>query len=171
MVCWQGYRYQLQEVVFCMKIWRCSPKAYRFLRSRLPFIPSTKTLRLYLQKIPISAGFNKCVWDSLARLAKRLPDPRDKVVALLFDEMSLMPHFYYCKNRGKIVGFVDNGLEDVDECEPDHKHSNSDGDADTFEDRIRNEERSSEEKEVEEVAAEFCEQRATNDVPYNPEHS
>jgi hypothetical protein len=54
-------------------------------------------------KVPINAGLHKLVFGNLKQAASKL-NSRDKMCALIFDEMSIMPHIDYDKGTDKFYG-------------------------------------------------------------------
>ncbi|CAB3253325.1 unnamed protein product [Arctia plantaginis] len=56
----------------------------------------------------LKAGINENIFKELKTRAERM-NTKQKLCLLLFDEISLMPHFDYNRKRDAIIGFVDNG--------------------------------------------------------------
>lgn len=71
-------------------------------------LPSSRTLRRLLQKVPIHAGKNKLIFSHLSEQQPLMKDV-DKLCILMWDEMSLQPHLQYDQINDKIIEFEDWG--------------------------------------------------------------
>lgn len=82
--------------------------SYTFLQE-LFTLPSSRSLRLLLQKVPVHAGVNTVIFSHMFHQQMLLKDVKDKICLLMWDEISLQPHLQYDKINDKIVGFEDWG--------------------------------------------------------------
>lgn len=87
-----------------------SGRGYRFLQ-KIFALPSVKTLRNMLARIPLQTGINRELFNSLTERVKKLTD-KEKFVNLLFDEVSLQAGLTYDRRRDTIDSFVDYGEAD-----------------------------------------------------------
>jgi hypothetical protein len=87
----QGRRFSLDDKIRGLILHKQSGKAYRTM-SKLFSLPSRKTLMTLLQRIPIDAGINEALFDNLKANVRQLRQ-RERNCILLFDEVSLEPHF------------------------------------------------------------------------------
>ncbi|CAG9136455.1 unnamed protein product [Plutella xylostella] len=101
----RGRRFTLEQKILALSVYKSSPKAYRVL-SQICILPKRKTLQCLLQKITLTPGINKKMFDHLSKRVKKMPD-NHKYCAIIFDEMAISPHLDLAE--GKIVGFVDDG--------------------------------------------------------------
>lgn len=83
-------------------------RAYTFLRQLFVHLPSTQTLQLALQKIPVSAGLNPFILRQLENTARNM-SMKDKVCILMWDEISIQPKVTYNSRKGIISGLEDWG--------------------------------------------------------------
>ncbi|XP_063374290.1 uncharacterized protein LOC134661987 [Cydia amplana] len=102
-----GRRWTTKNKISCLAILKRSAKTYRYLRHIIP-LPSVKTLQNVLKKIPMEPGLNKSVLDHLV-MAGQHKNEKEKVCALLFDEIALKPRLLYNSSTGNVEGFRDFG--------------------------------------------------------------
>lgn len=107
----KGRRWTKNNKINCLALYKRSPKAYRYLSHMIP-LPSTKTLQNVLKKIPIDTGINKAVLEHL-RQTSPTKDMKQKVCALLFDEIALQPCLVYNESTDQVDGFEDLGKSDL----------------------------------------------------------
>jgi len=82
--------------------------AYRFL-SRLFSLPCKSTLSLWLQSMQVQPGFSDCeLLKAIECKVSNLCD-RDRVCALLVDEMALKSSLNYDQLNDTVVGYEDYG--------------------------------------------------------------
>ncbi len=74
----------------------------------LLFLPSIRSLKSTLSKIPFNTGIIKPVLDNLKKQTKDW-GPLDKTVVLAFDGISLSKGFYYETKKQEMCGFEDLG--------------------------------------------------------------
>ncbi|CAG9112952.1 unnamed protein product [Plutella xylostella] len=103
----KGRRFTTKEKIFCLALYKRSPKAYRFL-STFCILPKRTTLQNLLRSVPLTTGINEKNIVELRKRVKKLPK-RHRICALLFDEMALAPGVTYDRNRDEIIGFNDDG--------------------------------------------------------------
>lgn len=99
----KGRRYDVNDKVLALSLYKTSPKGYRFL-STLFALPSRKTLSGLLNKVPFHPGINPHIIENLKCQVRNLKEV-DKTCVLLFDEMALEPGLTYDKKHDIIFGF------------------------------------------------------------------
>jgi len=69
-------------------------------------LPAPSTLRALLQRVAIETGISEQV---LAAIKKRFAkyEAKDRIVTLMFDEMSTRKHFSYNRMKERIDGYQD----------------------------------------------------------------
>lgn len=103
----QGKRWTSVEKALAIAIYKKSPRAYRHLQ-HLMALPSIRTLQTLLQSIDFEPGISKTIIDHLKKKAAKL-HPKDKLCALLFDEIALKKRLIFNPRTDKIEGFEDLG--------------------------------------------------------------
>lgn len=83
-------------------------RAYSFLRQMFTHIPSSQTLQLALQKVPVSAGLNTFILRHLESIVPKM-SMKDKVCILMWDEVSIQPKVTYDIRKDIICGLEDWG--------------------------------------------------------------
>lgn len=91
-----------------LSLYKESCNGYRLLQ-QLFTLPSSRTLRRLLQKVPIHAGINNVIFSHLSHQETLMKDANDKLCILMWDEISLQPHLQYDIINNKIIGFEDWG--------------------------------------------------------------
>jgi len=71
-------------------------------------LPSPRTLKLTLAKIPFLTGINKPILDLLKLEVDKMPE-LDRTITLVFDEIALTPGLQYEAHKQSICGFQDLG--------------------------------------------------------------
>ena len=99
----KGRRFDINDKVLALSLYKTSPKGYRFL-STLFALPSRQTLSGLLNKVPFHPGINLHIIENLKCQVKNLKEI-DKTCVLLFDEMALDPGLTYDKKNDIIFGF------------------------------------------------------------------
>ena len=102
-----GRRYAISDKMLALSVFYQSQKAYKLL-SKLFALPSKRTLQKYMQNTNIMPGFNDGVFDALKLKVDNM-DPKDRCVALIFDEMTLKSALVYNDGLDMIEGFEDLG--------------------------------------------------------------
>jgi len=93
----QGRRYNLDDKIMALSMFKNSPKGYTFL-STLFALPSKKTLYGLLQKVTFNTGINNHIINNLRHQAENL-NILDRYCTLLFDEMTLDATLTYDKKK------------------------------------------------------------------------
>ena len=103
-----GHRYSDDGKRLALLLYSQGPKAYRFL-SRLFSLPCKSTLSLWLRSMQVQPGFSDCdLWKAIECKVRNLCD-RDRVCALLVDEMALKSSLNYDQLNDTVVGYEDYG--------------------------------------------------------------
>lgn len=105
-------RYTLDEKILALSLYKGSGKGYKLLH-KIFALPSPKTLNNLLQRILVKPGINEQLFQSLKAHVNEMKDEREKVCALIFDEMELSPSIHYDRKQDKITGFHDNGRKRI----------------------------------------------------------
>lgn len=105
----RGRSFSLQDKVLALALFKQSPKAYRLL-CNIFALPSPPLLRKLLCLIPISPGISEPIFRNLKLQAAKMR-PRDRCCVLMFDEMSIQPHFHYSQHQDVVEGLVDDGCQ------------------------------------------------------------
>jgi DNA transposase THAP9 len=103
----KGRRYSNSMKNLSLSLHYRGAKAYRFL-STIFTLPSKSSLHLWLQRLNVPAGLSNDVWDVLKLRVDGLSS-RDRVCALLLDEIALKFNLSYNRYDDFIVGFEDIG--------------------------------------------------------------
>ena len=93
--CPRGRRYNDNGKQFALNLYCHGPKAYRFL-SRIFTLPSKSTLSVWLQSMQVCPGVSDDFMHATSIRVEGLQD-RDRVCALMIDEMSLKSNLSYDK--------------------------------------------------------------------------
>lgn len=101
----RGRRYTEYDKTFASAIYYCSPKAYNFLRKYFG-LPTVRSLRLWLQNLSVAPGINQNIMKLLKFKVTQLPE-QDRVVSLVFDEMSLKENVTYNSSADIFEGYPD----------------------------------------------------------------
>jgi hypothetical protein len=89
----RGYRYLLDNKIYCVLKQRTGPKVYKLDRHFMN-LPSKNTLRPLLNKIKLKAGINHHILNSSERFISSLT-PKQRYCSLLHDEMRILQYLYY----------------------------------------------------------------------------
>lgn len=102
-----GRRWTEEDKSFALSMYKRSPRLYRYLAAYFQ-LPSTRTLKGILSKIPFSTGISTTL---LQQVKLKIADMSelDKCCSLIFDEISLSNGFHYEPQRQEISGFQDMG--------------------------------------------------------------
>lgn len=103
----QGKRWTSLEKALAIAIYKKSPRTYRHLQ-HLIALPSKRTLQNLLQSIELEPGISQTIMDHLKKKAEQLNE-KDKLCALLFDEIALKKRLIYNSRTDKVEGYVDLG--------------------------------------------------------------
>lgn len=112
-----GRRYETSDKELALALYYCSTKSYTLLQKYF-CLPSLSSLRSWLNNLHVSCGLNSTVLELLKIKAKKLSS-KEKVVSLVFDEMSLKEVLNYDARRDIFEGFQDFGdhcLENLKLC-------------------------------------------------------
>lgn len=86
-----------------------SPRTYKFLQ-RIMSLPSIRTLNEYQRKFSVSPGLNSTVLNQL-RNDFLNSTPQDRLVSVLFNEISLATEVHYDAANDFFHGYADDGVE------------------------------------------------------------
>ena len=103
----QARRFTLDDKVLALAIFKQSAQCYRLL-SKIFILPTPRSMRTFLQRIPLKPGVNKIIFDHLKEQGLKM-SKKDNVCVLLWDEVSLEAQIYYSQKEDKIMGFEDWG--------------------------------------------------------------
>lgn len=105
----KGRRYTMDEKILCLSMYKKSPKSYKLL-SRLLTLPSRKSLKQLMSKIKLHAGINDVIFAELKKTVSTMP-VENRLVTLIFDEMTITPYLQFNTYVDEIEGFADNGVD------------------------------------------------------------
>lgn len=102
-----GRRWTEEDKAFALSIYKRSPRVYKYLSTYFQ-LPSSRTLKYILSKIPFDTGVNKILIEQLKVKSDEM-HKLDRYCTLVFDEISLSRSFHYEANKKIISGFEDLG--------------------------------------------------------------
>lgn len=103
--CWK-----MDEKHFALSVYYKSPSCYKFLRNNLLFsLPSVRTIQSWLKVINLKTGLDNTLTKKLSIKVKTM-DEKERVCALLFDEIVLKPKLDYNRAHDFIEGYEDMGF-------------------------------------------------------------
>lgn len=106
----QARRYTPSEKSLCALLWKASPKQYNtVLTNEFQFLPSEKTLKTLLYKLPMRPGIISFVLESLEEFLRNSPNELEQYIALSVDEINIQEHLYVDTKNQYLGGFVDYG--------------------------------------------------------------
>ncbi|XP_072155525.1 uncharacterized protein [Bemisia tabaci] len=114
----KGRRWTLEDKIQALTLHKNSPKNYALLRTFFP-LPSARTLRSVLSKVPFSPGICQPVLDALKKSVAAM-NPLDRYCTLMFDEISLRQQLWYNRGQDRIEGFQDHKGQGVSSKLADH---------------------------------------------------
>lgn len=103
----KGRRYNLEQKMMSLIIYKKSPACYRLLR-RLFALPCESSLNKLLNRVPLKTGINKHIFTSLKKMSQEQTNEQNLCI-LSFDEMAIRKHLYYDTKQDEIQGFQDHG--------------------------------------------------------------
>lgn len=103
----RGYRWSNDEIQFALTLFHSSPKCYRILVKSFA-LPAVRTLRRAMQNIQIYPGFHESILAALKEKVGSMSE-KQKLCALVFDEMSIKEHLSYNAQTDRIEGFENLG--------------------------------------------------------------
>jgi hypothetical protein len=103
----KGRRYSDDDKLLALSLYNHGAKAYRFIAG-ISTLPSKTTLSVWLQSMQMQPGFPSEVLQAIACKVKTM-SPRDRVCALLVDEMALKSSLSYDQVNDVVVGYEDCG--------------------------------------------------------------
>jgi hypothetical protein len=103
----KGRRYSDYAKLLALNLYSHGPKSYRFL-SNMFTLPTKSTLSLWLQSMQVRPGISDELLHATSIRVNTLQD-RDRVCALMIDEMSIKTSSCYDKQSDVIFGFHDCG--------------------------------------------------------------
>ncbi|XP_044751593.1 uncharacterized protein LOC123311606 isoform X2 [Coccinella septempunctata] len=101
------HRFTVDDKIMGLALAKQSPRAYRFL-TRVFALPSISTLNNFLKNINFEPGLNENIFLLLQNTIEKW-NSQEKIIVLMWDEISLMPHFDFQESKGSISGFKDLG--------------------------------------------------------------
>lgn len=110
----KGRRYNNNDKEFALALYYSSTKSYSLLQT-LFCLPSISSLRLWLSSLHVTCGINSSVLQLLKIKAQKLK-PEEKVISLVFDEISLQEHLNYDARQDMFEGFEDFGDDRPNLC-------------------------------------------------------
>lgn len=90
-----------------LSLYKRSPRTYRWLQT-IFVLPSSMTLTRLIARANLKAGINKNIFTQLKKRVEKMNDD-ERLCTLIFDEISIAPHFNYNGRRDEILVFVNNG--------------------------------------------------------------
>ncbi|KAF2886581.1 hypothetical protein ILUMI_19593, partial [Ignelater luminosus] len=102
-----GKRWTTEDKAFALSLYKRSPRLYRYLENQFE-LPSIRTLKTVLSKIPFASGLNPAILNYLKTRVSQMTE-LEKFVTIAFDEISLAKGFYNEGNKQTICGFEDLG--------------------------------------------------------------
>lgn len=112
-----GRRFKKNEKVMALALYKQGPRAYRWLR-KIFVLPSPLTLSRMISRASLRPGVNQNLFAQLKKKVQKMTC-MERLCVLLFDEVSIKPHFEYIRRKDNISGFVNNG-QNVQEQIADH---------------------------------------------------
>lgn len=103
----KGRRYNIEEKVMALVLYKKSPACYRLLR-RMFTLPCQSSLNNLLNRVPLKTGINMHIFATLRNISRNQTD-MDNICILSFDEMSIRRHLDYDPKLDQIQGFEDHG--------------------------------------------------------------
>lgn len=104
-----GRRFTKEEKIMALSLYKQGPRAYRWL-SKVFILPSPITLSRLISRAGLKPGINRKIFQQLKKRVDSMNET-EKLCILLFDEMSITPHYSLNRKRDRITGFVNNGTE------------------------------------------------------------
>lgn len=101
-----GRRFTEPEKIMALSLYKRSPRTYRWLQ-KIFVLPSAMTLSRLIARANLKPGINENLFEQLKKRVNKMKAD-EKLCILLFDEMSIAPHFDYNQRRDEISGFVNN---------------------------------------------------------------
>ncbi|XP_075725709.1 uncharacterized protein LOC142767601 isoform X1 [Rhipicephalus microplus] len=103
----KGKRFPVWFKKFALHLNFRGPRAYRFLAPYFS-LPSRRSLRRWLANVKMTPGIIPGILSSIATNTQAWNE-RDRVCALVFDEIALKKNLYYDAARDVVQGFTDDG--------------------------------------------------------------
>ncbi|XP_075727930.1 uncharacterized protein LOC142769029 isoform X1 [Rhipicephalus microplus] len=103
----KGKRFPVWFKKFALHLNFRGPRAYRFLAPYFS-LPSRRSLRRWLANVKMTPGIIPGILSSIATNTQAWNE-RDRVCALVFDEIALKKNLYYDASRDVVQGFTDDG--------------------------------------------------------------
>ena len=104
----RGYRWTVKDKSLALTLLHSSPKTYRIM-SKIFLLPSKQTLSRSMQKLKIFPGFNEAILEAF-KLKVQTMSEKDKLCAILFDEMSIKENVSYNFEKDEVEGLEDYGV-------------------------------------------------------------
>lgn len=103
----KGWRFEEDEKIFALSLHYTSPKAYMFMCKML-CSPTIISLQKWLQRLEVTCGFNENILQMLNTRFVKSP-PSEKVISIIFDEMSIKKLISYNSSNDTLFVFDDLG--------------------------------------------------------------
>lgn len=103
----KGRRYENSDKEFALALYYCSTKSYMLLQ-KFFCLPSINSLRSWLNNLHVECDINLSVLQLLKIKSEKLRR-EEKIISLIFDEMSLQEHLNYDARTDIFEGFEDFG--------------------------------------------------------------
>nr|XP_015838949.1 PREDICTED: uncharacterized protein LOC107398640 [Tribolium castaneum] len=102
-----GRRWSEQDKAFALSVYKRSPRLYKYLQTYFQ-LPSSRTLKAILSKIPFGPGINEAILGHLQGEVIKMKS-QNRFCTLIIDEISLSHGFHYEAHQQLISGFEDLG--------------------------------------------------------------
>lgn len=99
-------RFTAEQKIFCLALYKQSPKTYRNTLKRFFILPSKRTLGRHSARLVFESGINSTFFEFLKVTSASLTEI-DRNCILVWDEMALKPHIDYNESTDTIDGFVE----------------------------------------------------------------
>ncbi|KAJ6639141.1 Transposable element P transposase [Pseudolycoriella hygida] len=99
-------RFTSEQKIFCLALYKQSPKTYRNMLKRFFTLPSKRTLGRHSARLVFESGINSTFFEFLKVTSASLTEI-DRNCVLVWDEMALKPHIDYNESTDMIDGFVE----------------------------------------------------------------
>ena len=103
----RGHKWSDDNKRLALSLYHQSPKCYRLLMKVL-CLPSISTLKRVYQSVDIRPGFNQGVLDAMKQVVANMSS-KQRMCALVFDEMSIKKNMTYDVKNDCVEGFQDLG--------------------------------------------------------------
>lgn len=102
-----GRRWTEQDKTFALSMYKRSPRLYKYLTNYF-LLPSSRTLKHILSKIPFDTGMNSLLLEQL-KIKTAEMEELDRYCIVAFDEIFLNSGYHYEAHKEQISGYEDLG--------------------------------------------------------------